>query len=107
MKATTAAAMVAGFAPLISKVELAFGAEIFTFAWISDTHLYPGKLNTRFVEKVVRAVDNVNAMDPAPDYWSATKMTPAGAHEPHGHPKRLGGRALVGPGPRTARVARH
>ncbi|GAB4389298.1 MAG: metallophosphoesterase [Thermodesulfovibrionales bacterium] len=68
LKASAAAAAMAGLAPLISKVEVAFGAEAFTFAWISDTHLYPRELNTRFVEKVVRAVDDVNAMSPAPDF---------------------------------------
>jgi len=68
IKASTAAAMVVGLAPLISKVEVAFGAESFTFAWLSDTHLYPKNLNTRFVDKVVRAVDNINAMDPTPDF---------------------------------------
>jgi 3',5'-cyclic AMP phosphodiesterase CpdA len=68
IKASAATAAVAGFAPLIHKVELAFGAEPFTFAWISDSHLYPRTLNTRFVEKLVRAVDNVNAMNPKPDF---------------------------------------
>ena len=40
----------------------------FRFAWISDTHLYPRTLNTRFVEKAVRAVKDVQAMDPPADF---------------------------------------
>src|SRR5687768_13631778 len=36
----------------------------FTFAYISDTHLYPQKLNDRFVRAILRAVDDVNALDP-------------------------------------------
>ncbi len=33
----------------------------FSFAWVSDTHLYPKTLNTRFVEKTKRAFDEVEA----------------------------------------------
>lgn len=54
--------------PLINSVEVAYGADSFSFAWISDTHLYPKTLNTRFVEKAQRAVDDVKAMKPAPDF---------------------------------------
>src|SRR3546814_17884360 len=43
-------------------------AQTFRFAWISDTHLYPREVNTRFVEKAVRAVSEVQAMDPPPDF---------------------------------------
>lgn len=68
IKASAVAGMAVGFAPLISKVELAFGAEKMTFAWISDTHLYPRDLNSRFVEKLTRAIDDVNAMSPQPDF---------------------------------------
>jgi predicted MPP superfamily phosphohydrolase len=57
-----------GFLPLIQTVDVAYGAEAFKFAWISDTHLYPKTLNTRFVEKFERAVADVNAMKPAPDF---------------------------------------
>ena len=42
--------------------------ETFRFAWISDTHLLPKEVNTRFVEKAVRAVNDVKAMDPPPDF---------------------------------------
>lgn len=40
----------------------------FSFAYISDTHLYPKKLNDRFVRAILRAVDDVNALDPQPDF---------------------------------------
>jgi 3',5'-cyclic-AMP phosphodiesterase len=40
----------------------------FTFAYISDSHLYEKKLNERFVRSILKAVDDVNAMSPAPDF---------------------------------------
>ena len=40
----------------------------FTFAYISDTHLYDKKLNDRFVRSILRAVDDVNRLDPQPDF---------------------------------------
>lgn len=40
----------------------------FTFAYISDTHLYEKELNDRFVRAILKAVDDVNAMDPQPDF---------------------------------------
>src|SRR5437879_1014924 len=40
----------------------------FTFAYISDTHLYPPSLNDRFVRAALKAVDDVNALDPQPDF---------------------------------------
>ncbi len=42
--------------------------EAFRFAYISDSHLYEKKLNDRFVKALLRAVDDVNAMDPQPDF---------------------------------------
>ena len=39
-----------------------------TFAYISDTHLYVKKLNERFVRAAVKAVDDVNALSPQPDF---------------------------------------
>ena len=44
------------------------GDKGFTFAYISDTHLYEQKLNDRFVRAIVKAVDDVNALDPQPDF---------------------------------------
>jgi 3',5'-cyclic AMP phosphodiesterase CpdA len=40
----------------------------FTFAYISDSHLYKRELNDRFVNQLMRAVDDVNRMDPQPDF---------------------------------------
>jgi Icc protein len=57
-----------GLFPVISTLDVAYGAQEFRFAWISDTHLYPRTLNTRFVEKAERAISDVKAMKPAPDF---------------------------------------
>jgi len=40
----------------------------FSFAYISDTHLYEQKLNDRFVRSILKAVDDVNGLDPQPDF---------------------------------------
>jgi hypothetical protein len=40
----------------------------FRFAYISDAHLYERTLNQRFVRSIVKAVDDVNALDPQPDF---------------------------------------
>ena len=42
--------------------------EPFTFAYISDSHLYDKTVNDRFVNAIMRAVDDVNALDPQPDF---------------------------------------
>lgn len=57
-----------GLFPFINTIDLAFGAQNFKFAWLSDTHLYPKKLNTRFVEKTIRAVKEIKTMDPPADF---------------------------------------
>jgi 3',5'-cyclic-AMP phosphodiesterase len=44
------------------------GDQSFRFAYISDTHLYEKALNDRFVRSILRAVDDVNALDPQPDF---------------------------------------
>ncbi|MEW6208216.1 MAG: metallophosphoesterase [Acidobacteriota bacterium] len=41
---------------------------LFRFAYISDTHLYERTLNERFVKSALRAVQDVNALDPQPDF---------------------------------------
>ncbi|CRI64595.1 Metallophosphoesterase [Thiocapsa sp. KS1] len=66
----TAGAAAYGFFPLLNTLDFAFaaGGEPFKFAWISDTHLYPRDLNSRFVEKTVRAIEEVQAMDPPADF---------------------------------------
>ncbi len=40
----------------------------FRFAYISDSHLLERSLNDRFVNALMRAVDDVNAMNPQPDF---------------------------------------
>ena len=42
--------------------------ESFRIAYISDAHLYEKQLNDRFVKSLLRAVDDVNRMDPQPDF---------------------------------------
>jgi 3',5'-cyclic-AMP phosphodiesterase len=62
------------FLPVINTIDMAYadahggGVNSFRFAWISDTHLYPREVNTRFVEKTVRAVDEINALSPPVDF---------------------------------------
>ncbi len=63
-----AAGAASGVLPLLQSLELAYGAENFSFVWISDTHLYPRELNTRFIEKTQRAISDVNGLKPAPDF---------------------------------------
>jgi hypothetical protein len=42
--------------------------ESFQFAYISDSLLYERVLNDRFINALMRAVDDVNALDPQPDF---------------------------------------
>jgi 3',5'-cyclic AMP phosphodiesterase CpdA len=44
------------------------GGESFRFAYISDSHLYEKKINDRFVRALLRAVEDVNNLDPQPDF---------------------------------------
>jgi 3',5'-cyclic AMP phosphodiesterase CpdA len=59
-----------GWFPLINTLDVTLGqaGQGFKFAWISDTHLYPKDVNTRFVDKATRAVKEVQAMKPAADF---------------------------------------
>jgi predicted phosphodiesterase len=59
-----------GWFPLVNTLDISLGQAGggFKFAWISDTHLYPKDVNTRFVEKAVRAVKEIQAMKPAADF---------------------------------------
>lgn len=41
---------------------------LFRFAYIADTHLYERTLNERFVKAAIRAVQDVNALKPQPDF---------------------------------------
>jgi Icc protein len=53
-------------------IEIAQAAEsaapAFTIAYISDTHIYTRDLNDRFVRSILKAVEDVNALDPQPDF---------------------------------------
>ena len=42
--------------------------EPFSFAWVSDTHLYPRELNQRFIDKATRAFSEVQAMGDKLDF---------------------------------------
>jgi calcineurin-like phosphoesterase family protein len=54
---------------LVSVAEAAGAAKPkFSFAYLSDSHLYENKLNDRFVRSLLRAVDDVNRLDPQPDF---------------------------------------
>jgi len=66
---TAAGVASVGWFPIINTLDLAFGQQAaFKFAWLSDTHLYPRDVNTRFVEKTVRAVHEIKAMNPPADF---------------------------------------
>jgi 3',5'-cyclic AMP phosphodiesterase CpdA len=59
----------AGGLSMLSTVDMAFAqGQGFRFAWVSDTHLYPRTLNTRFVDKTIRAFREVQAMNPPADF---------------------------------------
>jgi 3',5'-cyclic AMP phosphodiesterase CpdA len=67
--AGAAGAATYGWFPLIHTLDFAYGQQApFRFAWVSDNHLYPKDVNTRFVEKTVRAFQEVQAMSPAADF---------------------------------------
>lgn len=59
-----------GLFPLLNTIDMAFaqGGPSFKFAWISDTHLLPKEVNKRFVEKAVRAIKEIQAMNPPADF---------------------------------------
>ena len=49
-------------------VDVEAAGQSFRFAYISDSHLYEKSLNERFVRSILKAVDDVNALDPQPDF---------------------------------------
>lgn len=53
---------------LVKVAQAKQAAPAFTFAYISDAHLYARELNDRFVRSIVKAVEDVNALDPQPDF---------------------------------------
>jgi len=63
-----------GWFPLINTLDVSLGATqpgaaaTFRVAWISDNHLYPKEVNGRFVDKTVRAVKEVGALNPPVDF---------------------------------------
>jgi len=76
LKVSAAALAAAGLAAphSFTPVSVAQGAETpdaepaFRFAYISDSHLYEKHVNDRFVRGLLRAVDDVNNLDPQPDF---------------------------------------
>lgn len=52
----------------ISVAHAADGSGDFSFAYISDSHLYKKELNDRFVNQLLRAVDDINNLNPQPDF---------------------------------------
>src|SRR5262245_27445504 len=67
--AGAAGATAAGWFPIINTLDFAYAAEApFRFAWVSDNHLYPRNVNTRFVDKTIRAFKDVQALQPAADF---------------------------------------
>ena len=76
MAASAGAILAKGLLPPHSfqLVEMAQAAPVpgtapkFAFAYVSDTHLYSPKLNGQFARAAARAVDDVNRLDPQPDF---------------------------------------
>ena len=69
--AAAGAAAASGLIPYHSFQPVAVAAEAqpaFKFAYISDSHLYEKHINDRFVRSLLRAVEDVNALDPQPDF---------------------------------------
>ncbi|MGE0453336.1 MAG: metallophosphoesterase [Vicinamibacteria bacterium] len=71
--AAAAGSLVAGkLAPhsfqAVDVVHAAGPEKSFSFAYVSDTHLYEKKLNERFVRSALKAIEDVNALDPQPDF---------------------------------------
>jgi 3',5'-cyclic AMP phosphodiesterase CpdA len=57
------------FPVTVTNAEASAGeAQTFRFAYISDSHLYKKDLNDRFARSLLRAVDDVNRMEPQPDF---------------------------------------
>ena len=53
---------------LIEVAQAETAAPAFTIAYVSDTHLYTRNVNDRFIRSAVKAVEDVNALDPQPDF---------------------------------------
>ena len=67
--AAAGALIAGGFHPhSFQPVDVEAAGPAFRFAYISDTHLYERALNERFVRSALKAVDDINALDPQPDF---------------------------------------
>jgi len=70
--ATMGAAIASGLAPRHSFQSISVAGEAsmpsFQFAYISDSHLYEKKINDRFVRALLRSVEDVNSLNPQPDF---------------------------------------
>ena len=53
---------------LVNVAQAATGEGGFRFAYISDTHLYARGMDHRFAKACLKAVEDVNALDPQPDF---------------------------------------
>jgi len=53
---------------LVNVAQAASGEGGFRFAYISDTHLYARGMDHRFAKACLKAVEDVNALDPQPDF---------------------------------------
>ncbi len=40
----------------------------FTFAYVSDSHLYERKVNERFIRSLEKGISDMNSLDPQPDF---------------------------------------
>ena len=64
-----AGAAMSGLSPhSFQPVDVEAAGQSFRFAYISDSHLYEKALNERFVRAILKAVDDVNALTPQPDF---------------------------------------
>ena len=67
--AAAGAAISGAFSPhSFQPVDVQAAGQSFRFAYISDSHLYEKSMNERFVRSILKAVDDVNALTPQPDF---------------------------------------
>ena len=53
---------------MAQQVEIKHGSKKFTFAYISDSHLLDRGREHKFARALIRAVNDVNMLDPKPDF---------------------------------------
>lgn len=53
---------------LMHQVEVKYGTDEFTFAYISDSHLLARGREHRFAKSLIKAVKDMNALEPQPDF---------------------------------------